>query len=123
MTTIKLSQPYSAGDRVFSAVAVAEPKWPLLKRLGEPRTWVTFPGGGVSLVENEEAIAAYLEQLVVDERGEPVPVTLLPQFGVADYMACKEALFSFFRRSSATGGSLSASESSSSGTTAGVQPT
>ncbi len=60
--------------------------------LGDPQTWVRTKGG-TALVDNDEAIAKYVERLIV----EPDPVLAMRNMSVIDAIAVKAAVLGFFQ--------------------------
>lgn len=96
--TIPLKKPFPDGKGgTVTAIILQEPSAPDYFELGEPQTWVRSRDGAM-LVDNEEAIKAYAERLIV----EPDPLLAMTHMGVVNAMAVKRAILGFFQESPAT---------------------
>jgi hypothetical protein len=107
---VPLSRAYEAHGRKVDAIEVREPTGSQLLVWGEPTELIFSREGTPVVVENREAIRAYLEACC-----DPGP-EVLAQLGVADYRAVKAALIGFFVRPE--GASTASSTPSSSGSDA-----
>lgn len=88
-----LKKPFDDGKGgKVKKIIVEEPTAPDFFDLGAPQTWVRA-SGGMALVDNNEAIKAYTERLIV----EPDPVLAMAQMSVRDAIAVKELVLSFFQ--------------------------
>ncbi|MCB1452402.1 MAG: phage tail assembly protein [Rhizobiaceae bacterium] len=91
-TTVSLRKPIIGGDGVpITAIELREPTGKEVFLLGEPQTWVRS-GGGMALIDNDQAIMAYAERCIV----KPDPVLAMAQMGVLDALAVREAIKGFF---------------------------
>lgn len=89
-TVVTLSRSYEAHGRAYAEISVREPTGSLLMQHGEPTEVVYGRDGTPIVVENREAIAAYLRECC-----DP-GVEVLVQLNVADFRAVKAALTGFF---------------------------
>ena len=89
--TIQLKKPFEGAKGVISAVVVQEPTAGDFFALGAPQTLVRT-SGGMALVDNDAAIRAYAERLIV----EPDPVLAMNNMSVRDAIAVKDAIVGFF---------------------------
>lgn len=87
---VKLSKMYDVFQKKFDTVEVKEPTGSMLLLHGEPVEWVFTRERNPVVIENKEAIRAYLEACC-----DP-GVELLCQLNVADFRAVKKALLDFF---------------------------
>jgi hypothetical protein len=96
--SVPLSRQYEAHGVVFKSVTVREPRWEDILLLGEPFEAQRTPEGGQLVVENTEAVAAYVKRCVI----EPTPDKLV-ELGVADTRAVRDAVIGFFHPGAAPG--------------------
>lgn len=90
---ITLKRPFPDGkDGMVTKVVLREPGALDFFKIGPVQTWVRS-GGGMALVDEDTAIAAYAERMIV----EPNPVLAMSQMSLLDAIAVREAVLSFFR--------------------------
>jgi hypothetical protein len=95
---ITLKKPFDGGPKgTITTVIVQEPTAAEFFALGSPQTWVRA-SGGMALVDNDAAIRAYAEKLIV----EPNPLLAMTHMSVLDAIAVKDAIISFFQEPSPT---------------------
>lgn len=107
--SVPLKKPFQGANGLVKNIILQEPTAPDFFALGEPRTWVRS-AGGMALVENTEAIAAYTERCII----EPDPLLAMKNMGLLDAIAVKEAVCGFFQEGPATPSDKSPITSSSS---------
>jgi hypothetical protein len=91
-TTIELVDPRLDHDEArVTSVTLREPRGADYYAHGAPFMRVDRPDGSVIMLENREAIRAYL-QVCADERSRPV----LDSLSLTDAEALKDALLNFF---------------------------
>jgi|SRR5579864_6505737 len=76
----------------ITKVVVQEPTAADFFALGAPQTWVRA-SGGMALIDNDVAIRAYAERLIV----EPDPLVAMNHMSVLDAIAVKNAIVGFFQ--------------------------
>lgn len=96
---VKLSRRYEAHDNTFDSVTVREPRFEDLLALGEPYEVQRAAGNNV-VIENTEAVAAYVKRCVVSPGVEQLGVLSL-----ADARLVRDAVIDFFISSAAADGS------------------
>jgi hypothetical protein len=110
---VKLTKPIELHGKRLAEVELREPNGGLYVKLGEPRVLVFNASGSGYWVPQQEAIKAYLEELIVHELGSD----LVNLMSLEDTMATQEALFVFFsdaaERIAARKSTLSSSTSAS----------
>lgn len=89
--TVQLKKPFEGATSVITKVIVQEPTAADFFALGAPQTWVRT-SGGMALVDNDVAIRAYAERLIV----EPDPLLAMKHMSVLDAMAVKDVIVGFF---------------------------
>jgi hypothetical protein len=90
--TIELLEPKLDHDETrITQITLREPKGEEYYEHGAPFTRVDRADGSIIMLENREAIRAYL-QLCVDERSRPI----LKSLSLSDAEALKDALIDFF---------------------------
>lgn len=95
---IALTRTYTGHGSGTRTAIVREPTGGLYLDHGEPYEAQRLPDSAVPIViENREAIRAYIEACVTFE-GETEPSAILRQLSVADIRAVKEAVLGFFER-------------------------
>jgi hypothetical protein len=98
---IKLSSPVELFGKPISRVSLKEPRGNHLLRFGEPRLAVFSNEGANYWADRDDAISQYLDNLLSIDGENPIDgggVTFVYRLGLADAVAIKEALFSFFFR-------------------------
>ncbi len=96
--SIPLKRPFDdgAGGKVTSIV-LQEPTGADYFALGSPQTWVRS-GGGMALVDNDQAIKAYAERMIV----KPDALMAMTQMSVLDAIAVKDGVIGFFQDETTT---------------------
>lgn len=94
---VTLLEPISGHGELIREVVLREPRYKDYFSLGEPYVIAQNADGSALPVESPDAIQAYLERCVVS----PEPL-LLAGLGLADAMAVKGALLSFFAMAQVT---------------------
>jgi hypothetical protein len=96
--TVKLLRPFPWMDgRMVTQITLKEPSGRLYVKLGDPRVLVWNASGGGYWVEQQEVIAAYLENCIVQDSDAAVlGAQILDRLALEDVMATKGILFSFF---------------------------
>jgi hypothetical protein len=95
---VPLEFPFDDGKGgKVTKIVLQEPSAPEFFRLGHPQTWVRA-AGGMALVDNDVAIKAYTELMIV----QPDPLLAMSQMGLRNAMAVKDAVLGFFSGSSPT---------------------
>lgn len=95
--TVPLKRPFTGPKGAVSSIVLQEPSASDFFLLGAPQTWVRS-GGGMALVDNDQAIKAYVERMIV----EPDPLLAMAQMSVIDAIAVKDAAMGFFQDETAT---------------------
>lgn len=97
---VPLSKPFDDGKGgKVTKVVVQEPSGSDFLRIGAPQTWVKAPGQvGMALVDNDDAIRAYVERAIV----EPDPLLVMANLSLHDAIAVRESVLDFFRASAPT---------------------
>jgi hypothetical protein len=95
---ITLKKPFADGKGgEVTKVVLQEPSALDFFKLGPVQTWVRA-AGGMALVDEDSAIAAYIDRMIV----EPDPLLAVRQMSLIDAIAVREGVLSFFRESAAT---------------------
>jgi hypothetical protein len=94
---VQLKKPFAGAAGLVTQVKVQEPTAADYFALGAPQTWVKA-SGGMALVDNDQAIRAYAERLIV----EPDPLLAMNHMSVLDAVAVKDAIVSFFSEETPT---------------------
>lgn len=95
---VELKKPFDDGKGgKVTKVVLQEPSAADFFSLGAPQTWVRA-AGGMALVDNDAAIRAYAERLIV----QPDPLLAMHNMNVLDAIAVKEAICDFFREPATT---------------------
>jgi len=89
--TIQLKRPFQGAEGMVNSIVLQEPSGSDYFALGAPQTWVKA-SGGMALVDNDQAIRAYAERLIV----KPDPLLAMTQMHVLDAIAVKDAILGFF---------------------------
>jgi hypothetical protein len=90
---VPLKRPFDDGKGgKVTKIVLQEPAGADYFALGAPQTWVRAKGG-MALVDNDEAIRAYVERLIV----EPDPLLAMQNMHVLDAVAVKDAVIGFFQ--------------------------
>jgi hypothetical protein len=89
--TVNLKRPFQGAEGPVNAIVLQEPTAGDYFALGAPQTWVKA-SGGMALVDNDQAIRAYVERLIV----KPDPLLAMTQMSVLDAIAVKDAVLGFF---------------------------
>jgi hypothetical protein len=92
MTTIPLKKPFAGADGMVTEIELRRPVGSDFFALGAPQTWVRA-AGGMALVDNDAAIRAYAERLIV----KPDPLLAMAKMDVLDAIAVKDAITDFFQ--------------------------
>lgn len=95
--TVPLKRPFAGGGGMVTEVVLQEPTGGDYFLLGHPQTWVKA-SGGMALVDNDQAIKAYAERLII----KPDPLLAMTQMNVLDAIAVKDAILGFFEDGTAT---------------------
>jgi hypothetical protein len=95
--TLPLKRPFQGADGSVSSIVLQEPTAGEFFVLGAPQTWVKA-AGGMALVDNDQAIRAYAERLIV----KPDPLLAMTQMSVLDAIAVKDAIVGFFTEEAQT---------------------
>jgi hypothetical protein len=90
--TLTLAEPIVGHEGIIKAIVLRPPNLLEYARFGEPSSVVRGADGSGIVVDNDTAIAAYVEVCTV----EPKETTLLEQVGLADAMSVKKAILDFF---------------------------
>lgn len=94
--TIDLTEPLDLGGGAAARrVRLREPKAREYLKIGEPILYQRLPDGAVAQIDNDAAIAAYVQALVI----EPDIPALIGNLSLADSIRVKDALLDFFRAS------------------------
>lgn len=116
--TVPLKRPFpGANGQMVLNVTLREPTASEVWSLGEPQTWVRA-AGGMALVDNQEAISAYAERLIVD----PDPLLARSMLKTIDAIAVKDAIIGFFQVEAPAASQQSATTSSSSSASSTPNP-
>lgn len=92
---VPLKRPFDDGKGgKVTKIVLQEPSGSDYFALGAPQTWVRATGG-MALVDNDVAIRAYVERLIV----EPDPLLAMNAMHVLDAIAVKDAVIDFFQES------------------------
>lgn len=95
--TVPLKRPFPGAEGPVNSVVLQEPTAGDYFALGAPQTWVKA-AGGMALVDNDQAIRAYAERLIV----KPDPLLAMTQMSVLDAIAVKDAIIGFFMEEAPT---------------------
>lgn len=104
---VPLSEPIQGHDELIREIVLREPSAMDYYSLGDPHLYARNPDGSIVSLESGETIKAYLDRCIVS----PNPI-LAGQIGLADAMAVKAALLSFFETAQATSTKPATSSSS-----------
>ncbi|WP_315734165.1 hypothetical protein [Bradyrhizobium sp. SZCCHNR1093] len=92
---ITLKKPFADGKGgTVTKIVLQEPSAQDFFKFGPVQTWVRA-AGGMALVDEDAAIAAYTERAII----EPNPLLAMSQMSLLDAIAVREALLGFFRES------------------------
>jgi hypothetical protein len=97
--TIVLSSPIELFGKPIERVFLREPRASHLQRFGEPRFPVFQSDGTRYMVDRDDAIARYLDELLSLDGDKSIDVgggAVLAQLSLGDGIALREALFDFF---------------------------
>ena len=89
--TVALKRPFPGAEGPVNSIILQEPTAGDYFALGAPQTWVKA-SGGMALVDNDQAIKAYAERLIV----KPDPLLAMTQMSVLDAIAVKDTILGFF---------------------------
>jgi hypothetical protein len=100
--SVPLATPFQGHNGLVREIILREPTGDEFLTYGEPQTWVRV-AGGMALIDNDQAIRAYIERLIV----QPDPVLTLSQIKLADARAVRKAVIDFFTVEPLSGSSSS----------------
>lgn len=113
-TRVPLSRRYVGFGGGTTTALVREPTGGLYLDHGEPVEAQRTAAGEPVVIENREAIRAYVEACVSFE-GEPDPIPILRQLDLVDVRAVKTATLDFFRVAGTSASSSTSSPSAPDG--------
>lgn len=113
-TRVSLSRRYVGFGGGTTVAIVAEPTGGLYLDHGEPVEAQRTAAGEPVVIENREAIRAYIEACVTFE-GEAEPAPILRQLALVDIRAVKGAVLDFFKVAGTSGSSSTSSPSAPDG--------
>ena len=90
--TLQLIEPLIGHHETIREIVLRSPTLSEYGRLGDPDSWIALGDDKFYRVENDPAIAAYIDTCVV----EPKDKLLLEQLSLADQIGLKRALIDFF---------------------------
>jgi hypothetical protein len=90
--TVRLREPIVGHQGAVTEIVLRPPNLVEYARIGDPVSVVPDGGGGGIVVDNDAAIAAYVEACTVEPRDK----LLLAQVSLADAMDVKDAILGFF---------------------------
>lgn len=114
-TRVPLSRVYTGHGSGTKVALVSEPTGGLYLDHGEPVEAQRTAAGEVVVIENLDAVRAYVEACVTFE-GEGEPAAILRQLSLSDIRKVKDAVLDFFKVAGTSGGSGTSSSSAPAGT-------